>query len=183
MTIKIEASDFPKGLPWKERHEKIAEKFPSVVNLDWEQVFEDDPAILGRIINDMLRLESSQSRPGKRPALDPDVAAARFKKLFGEDYSSDLFPEALRKLKGDRSLRHVQANTNVDKMKISAFLKGEEKPTLEELVSIAKGLGKDPAYFMEYRNMYVISVLNEIMTNNPEMGITQFRKVNGYGSS
>ena len=51
----IDFSVFEGKMPWKERYQLIVSVFPSVETLDWNEVFRADPAILGRIVNDIIR--------------------------------------------------------------------------------------------------------------------------------
>lgn len=172
---------FRKGIPWKERRLVIFEHFPSVENIDWVKVFTEDPAIMGRIVNDILRLENAQSRPGKRPALEREKAEKRLRQMRGDDYTTKPFPEAFKILKGDRSLRHVARNTGIDKMVVRALLRGEREPTVDDMVAIAEGFNKHPSYFVEYRMMFVLSFLGEIMLEYPEFTAVHYEKIREGG--
>lgn len=174
----IDFSVFEGKMPWRERYQLIVSVFPSVENLDWNEVFRADPAILGRIVNDIIKQEQARpGTPGKRPALDPEVASQRIRELSGEDYSLLPFEQAFNNLKGDRSVRHVASMVGLDKSMVHKLLTGKTHPTMEQMEKIAAGFKKQPGYFHEYRVAYVLSMMFALMDDGPESAIVQYRKL------
>ncbi len=174
----IDLTVFDDKMPWKQRVEVIHRQFPSVDQLDWNSVFKTDPAILGRIVNDIIKQEQARpGTPGKRPSLDPQVASQRIQELAGEDYSLLGFHDAFNNLKGTRSIRHVADKVGLDKSLVLKLLHGKINPTMEHMETIASGFKKQPGYFHEYRVAYVLSMMFALMNDGPESAIVQYRKL------
>jgi plasmid maintenance system antidote protein VapI len=167
-------------IPWSERVKKINEKYPSTASLDWYEVFRSDPTVMGKMVSDIIKISETQSSgPGKRPALDPKFAAEKYKQLSGQDYSSLPFKETFNFMKKDYSVRHLARKTSLDKSMVQRLLKGEVDPSVEIMEKIAKGFGKKPSFFLEYRIYYVLGMLHEAMLEYPDFSIVQYNKLKG----
>lgn len=171
-------SKFAGKMPWAKRAELIREQYPSVHRLDFEKVFQQDPAAWGRVVNDILKADLAKpGRPGKRPGLDAGDARIRISQMRDDDYSILPFSQALNILKGTRSLRHMSSNTGVDKMTLHKLLKGNLEPSVEHMEKIAKGLKRHPSYFLEYRVAYITGTLANRMMEYPESSVVQYNKI------
>lgn len=175
---------FDREMPWSERHELIKRTFPSVVSLDWNKVFIQDPGMFGRIMNDILKADQAvPGRPGKRPALDMDEAKRRWREIIGDDsvdYTMLPFHRAFQNLVGDKySIRHLARKCNLDKSMIHNLLRGEKDPTPEIMEKIAVGFKISPSYFLEYRVAYVLGVMFYKLTSMPESSVVFYNKIRG----
>ena len=169
-------------MPWKQRSELIKEQFPSTVTLDWFEVFKQDGALLGRIINDILKVDLAQSqpgRPGKRPSLDPKDAADRWRQMTNDDYTMLPFDRAFTILKGDRSVRHMASKVELDRTLVWNLLKGTKRPNPEIMEKVAKAFKKHPSYFVEYRIDYLLGILFHKLQSSPESSVVFYRKLQG----
>ena len=177
---EFDATPFQGKMPWHKRAELIKEHFPKSANVDWHQVFRDDPHIMGRILGDIFKVDmAAPGRPGKRPAVDPQQAAEKYRRLSGQDYSLLPFNEALKALQGTRSVRHFARNTGLPKSTLDRRLRGEKKADLETIEKVAKNLGKHPSYFVEYRVGYVTAIISHYLEWAPEASIVQYDKIKG----
>lgn len=178
MMADYDLTVFDEKMPWAERYKEIKRVFPSVETLDWSKVFRSDPAIMGRIINDVLKIDQAQpGRPGKRPALDVDRAEEKLRRLRGEDYTILPFVEAVQAARGDKSIRSLAYYSELPKSTVHRLLEGTATPTIEQIEAISKGLRKDPSYFIEYRVAFVIAGLTEMMAQAPESTIVHYEKL------
>lgn len=167
---------------WDERVDLIRKEFPSVVNLDWERLFAADPMIMGRLVNDILKVDlADRGRPGKRPSIGQEVASDRFRQIQGEDYTSSPFPEAFRVLKESRgfSSRGLASRLEISHTAVNRLLHGTDQPTAVIMEKSAKIFKKEPAYFAEYRLLYVIGVLARKLEANPEATVGFYKKLRG----
>lgn len=165
---------------WADRAKVIKAVYPSTAELDWYEVFYQDPMILGKIINDIIKLDQSRSgKPGKRPSLDEHGAADRLRKLRDEDHTVLPFPEALKMLAADKSVRGLAAKTGLDKSYVHRLLKGDADPSLEIIEKIAKAFNKRPSYFVEYRVGYILAMLDHKLMSSPETSIVFYNKLAG----
>ena len=171
-------SVFDEKMPWQERYEIIKKTFPNVETLDWNKVFRTDPAIMGRIVNDVLKIDQAEpGRPGKRPALDVGVAEERLHQIRGEDYTILPFAEALRNARAGKSIRSLAHYSGLPKSTVHRLADGDTRPSLEQIEAIAKGVRKAPSYFLEYRIAFVLSAMVELFSQSPESTIVQYEKL------
>ena len=178
----VDISMFKKKMPWSERVELIYEIFPSTAYLDWKKVFSDDPSVMGRIVNDILKAELSPGKPGKRPSLNNKAGRDQFKKIQDEDYSELPFNEALQVLKDsyNLSIRSLATKTGLHRSHLYTLLKGKSTPNIEVLEKVASSFNKHPSYFVEYRIGYILSMLAHRMMEVPESSIVQYNKIKGH---
>lgn len=169
-----------KRAPWSERAKGIKEKYPESVSLDWYKVFSEDPAILGSIVNDIMKLDQSRSgKPGKRPSLTEASTAAKLKKIQEGDFSNYVFLQAFRELCGTRSVRAVATKTGLDKSYVHRLLNGVAKPSPGTIKIIATSFGKHPSYFLEHRINYILGILEMKMVSSPESSIIVYNRISG----
>jgi len=167
-----------KKISWEERRALIHKQFPSTTKLDWYKVFEQDPSIMGKILNDILKIDLAEpGKPGKRPALDAKAAEQKLRQYDGSDYTILSFPEAFRILSGNRSIRHIASKTGLDRNMVYRLLRGEVEPTSDTIEIVAVAFNKHPSYFLEYRMGYIFGVLFNKLESIPESTITFYRKI------
>lgn len=165
-------------VPWEERAEKIKERFPSVDQLDWEKALEQDMDLFARILRDILKMEQAvPGRPGPRPSLDVATATRRMEQLYGRDFTIRPFPEALRILAGDRSVRHLARKVKLDRNYVYRLLTGAVEPDGYAMRMCAEAFGKHPSYFLEWRILYIIQAIVRRLEWSPESTISTFRRM------
>lgn len=168
--------------PWEERAKVIRQQFPSVAELDWRKAFALDIGLFGRIIEDILKADVAADEPGKpgpRPALDYADGVSRLRQLWGLDYSTLPFPQAIKALTRHRgfSFTMLARKTAMSRSKLHRLAQGIEEPTAVELEQIAKAFGKHPSYFTEWRMAFVVAALYDQMEDVPEASIRLYRKM------
>lgn len=169
-----------KKVPWDQRIELIKKQFPSVAALDWRKVFGEDPALMGRIINDIIKVDAAQpGKPGKRPAVDPETAQQRLRQMCGEDYTALPFKDSFKALAANRSIRGIAHKTKLDRNYVHRLLNGQAIPTGDVMAQVARAFGKDPSYFAEYRVAYIFAVLFHKLEQTPEASVAFYRKMRG----
>lgn len=173
-------TEVKKRVPWIERSELIKDKFPSTARLDWYEVFRQDPAILGKIVNDIIKLDQARSgKPGKRPSLEEADAQDKLRKLQDEDYSEYEFQQAFKALVGKRSIRMLARKLDLEKSYVHRLLQGKIDPPVAVLEQIARAFNKHPSYFLEYRINYVLAMLNHQLVRAPESSIVFYNRLAG----
>lgn len=165
---------------WAERSKVIKTMYPSTAKLDWYEVFYQDPTILGKMVNDIIKLDQVRTgKPGKRPSLDEQGATERLRKLRDEDHTTRPLSEALKVLAGDRSIRSIATKIGLDKSYVHRLLKGDAEPSLEVIEKVAKAFNKHPSYFVEYRIGYIMAMLDYKLNQVPEMSVVFYNKLAG----
>lgn len=173
-------TDTKKRIPWVERSELIKKRFPSTARLDWYEVFRQDPAILGKIVNDIIKLDQARSgKPGKRPSLEENDAQDKLRKLQDEDYSDMEFVPTLKLLAGTRSIRALSRKISLEKSYVHKLLTSKIEPPVQVIEQIAEAFGKHPSFFLEYRIYYVLAMLNHKLTQSPESSIIFYNRLAG----
>jgi len=166
---------------WEAKVETIAKLYPKSVALDWSEVFGQDPAILGRVINDVIKLDQRRvGRPGKRPSLAPNLTAQKLKELQGEDHTNLPFPEALKILTMGTPIKDVLGRLHVSRSHLYNVFERKSLPSLDIIEQAAIAFGKHPSYFLEYRVAYIVGILQSKLTSVPESSIVFYRKLAGY---
>lgn len=161
----IDYSPFQGKMPWEKRQAMIEALFPSIQNLDLLQVFRQDPAVMGKIVNDIIKHDQAEpGRPGKRPSLNVKAAEDSLRRYQGEDYNILPFQEAFRKLKGTRSIRHMAHTCDLTSTMVQRLLDGRAEPSIEIMEKVAKGTKKRPSYFQEYRMAFILASLVTCLT-------------------
>lgn len=156
-------------MSWADRKKIVNEQFPDWDKLDWVDAF-SDIELFGRIIRDILKLDQSEpGRSGPRPVLDRRAAEHRLRQFQRVDYSELPFKEALAVLAGGRSVRHLEAKTGVNRNTIQRLLAGTKEPSLYLMEELARGFGKEPSYFLEYRTAFILAALESRMLASPEI--------------
>lgn len=167
-----------KKTPWDKRVKIIEKEFPGTRSLDWKRAFDSDVSLMGRIIRDILKLDSVvPGRPGPRPQLDEETAQLRWRQLIGQDYSTLPFVDAFGLLMGERSIRHVASICGLDRNLIFRLKKGEVEPGSYELEAIAKAFKRDPSYFCEYRRLVIGKSVLSKLEAHPEGSIAIYRRL------
>lgn len=177
LDIFREMNDRPKKVPWTERYEVIRQQFPSIDRLNWNEVFRQDPTIMGRILNDIIKVEVAPAgRPGKRPSLDKGEAREIYARYKGEDFAVVPFAKACTGLKRKNSIRQFARKCNMSPSHAYRLLIGHKPPTIEDMEMVAKAYGKHPSYFHEWRMAYVCKVFIDRGDAVPEAGIVLYMK-------
>jgi transcriptional regulator with XRE-family HTH domain len=167
-------------IPWGERSKLIKKHFPASAQLDWFEIFRQDPAIAGKIIGDIIKLDQERDgRPGKRPSLSEDMSKEKLRQLAGEDFSDYEFTKAFRILCGDRSVRAVANKVGLAPTRVHQLLHGEVAPTTQQMEQIAKGFKKKPSYFVEYRIAYIVATIAYKLETIPETSTILYKKLAG----
>jgi transcriptional regulator with XRE-family HTH domain len=171
-------------LPWKERAKIIKKTFPSIEQLDWNQLMSKDINIMGNILRDVWKADvADPNQVGPRTTPSAKEGLAWYKKISGQDFSLLDFCSSFRELAGDRSIRHLTTKTGLKRDYIHRILHGRVDPTMETIEKVAKSFGKDPSFFREYREMYILSTLQSQLAKYPDSSMGIYLKMRTkYGS-
>jgi hypothetical protein len=168
---------------WEHRLKVIHRVFPSVVDLDWERVFDEEPEVLGRIVQDIIRsIQATPGKSGPRPVLDPRRAQPVMDRWLGLDpterpYAVLPFAESFRLLVGERSVRHVAARLGWVRDRVWRLLNGRQEPSPADMEHIAEAFGKRPSYFVEYRIAWAVHVFMSSLEVSPEETIRVYESL------
>lgn len=148
---------------------------------DTPQGFAAMGAIIGDIFDEVKAEEEKEAgvkRMGRRPGRSASLSEV-YATVFPAPYSMDPFPEALTKLLNGRSQRAFAAKVPCNQSTMSRLLSGEWKPDIPMMESIAVAAKVSPAFFLEWRAMYVGQLITSTLMARPHLSITHLRTVNG----
>ena len=141
-------------------------------------------AAMGAIIGDMYdevkaeeEKEAGVKRMGRRPSRTASLAEV-WETVFPAPYSMDPFPETLHKLLNGRSQRAFARKIPCNQSTLSRLLSGEWSPDITMLERIADAAKVSPAYFVEYRALFVGQLITTVLIKAPNLGITHLSRVN-----
>lgn len=184
LTRFIEDNERHKGggkrrrVAWSERVQMIEEEFPSVRELDWGSALENED-LLARILKDVLKIDQidpTRTR-GARPALDVDKGMQTWNEIMGRQFCSLPFDQAFSVLTRDESIRAVAEKTHMAKSLVHRLLKGEERPSVDQMRAVAEAYGKKPSFFLEYRAEYCLAAVMSRFAEEPELVDVVFTKL------
>jgi transcriptional regulator with XRE-family HTH domain len=171
------------SVSWDERMRTIRKVFPTTANLDWVQVFDDEPEVMGRILQDVTRsMQATPGKPGPRPVLDRRRAQPVVDRWLGKDpkkrpYSVLPFPEAFKLLVADRSVRHVAVRLGWTKSRVARLLAGDQQPVAVDMEEIAAAFDKSPSYFLEYRIAWSVTAFLSSLEASPEQTVRVYEQL------
>ena len=151
--------------------------FPERSVDDWVGLFDRAPHILHSILGDIYReskaeteREEGRARIGRRPkAIDGNL-----EDLWGmitPRYSMEPFPEAVKALIGQRSLRAFAARIPTHHMTLLRLMRGTTPLDRKKLEAIAKAGRVHPAYFKEWREAFVLDAVAALLHAKPNLSI------------
>lgn len=165
-----------KRVPWDKRLEMIQEEFPSTRDTDWGAILKD-PDVFSRLLRDILKVDQLEvGRTGPRPNLDRERGMRSFHEIQG-DYSERPFVDAFRILVRSNSQRTIARKTGISKTRIVRLQQGADRPTMDDLRSIADAYKKKPAYFVEYRAEYILAAVATRLHAEHELTAALYRKL------
>ena len=131
-----------------------------------------DPVVLGRLLNQLLKVDAAEAQPTERgvvrPEPDPVEGAKRLSVLLGERYQMRPFVEAFAELTGDAGVRSIAARTGLSRSTVQRLRSGEVEPSVEHMLIIANAYQRDPVWFVEYRTATLTAAVENSLRQNPE---------------
>lgn len=157
--------------------------FPERSTDEWVGLFDRAPHILHALLGDLYRetkaqieREEGRARIGRRPkAIDGNL-----EELWGmitPRYSMEPFPEAIKDLMGTRSLRAFAARVPINHHTLTRFIRGEGKLDRYRLEAFAKAGRVHPAYFKEWREMFVLDAMAALLSAKPNLSIRVHKEI------
>lgn len=149
----------------------------------WMEFF-DSPAgehALGRILGDIYDFvkaveerEAGIHRVGRRPRRDGSLEDV-YKTVFPTPYTMDPFVTAMETLLAGRSQRAFAPKVPMSQTDLSRLLRGVMAPDITLLERIAAAAKVHPSYFVEWRAMYVSSMVERALMARPNIGVRAYR--------
>lgn len=172
----------------KANYEKSKEMYPSV-NLDedgWVKFFSTPQGFqaMGHIIGDIYKeviysksRETSKPGVGRRPALPEVPLDEVLAVVFPAQFTTDPFKDALQLLVQGRSQAVFAKKIPVTQSTVSKWLSGSLIPDMDMMTRIAQVSEISPAYFREYRALFLAELVKNTYIKKPNLSIAAFKEV------
>lgn len=151
---------------------------------EWVAFFRSPAGLdaMGKILYDIYdEVRSAEERNaglrriGRRPGRSAVSLQEVMSVVLPAEFTNDPLPVALSRLIGHRSQRQFARRIPVTQSHLSRILSGERKPNLEQLERIAMAANVQPWFFVEWRAMYVATLLGEVLAESPNLSIAALR--------
>lgn len=163
---------------WDQTLSDLYDRIPDMNKFTWEAIARNDPASIGALIGDVIKVSVSQKgRPGKRSFPSLARATTDYNRLKKQDYSEIPFTQVLQSYLKTKSIRAVASLAHVDKGVIHRLAQGKTKPTIEHIEAIAQAMDKHPSFFIEWRAAYVACVLYASLSEIHESSVVFYNKI------
>lgn len=163
----------------EKRLDLVYKEFPELQRLNWSRAFEDTD-IFARIVRDLIKVGTALPKRGHRQIPSRQAGEAEFRRLFGlneDDYAVAPFVQSIRVLSKGESIRRIAEKTGISRDAVYKLLNGQREAGMSELESIAKGYGKSPGYFWEYRVTTILAAMRDQLDRNPEASVGLYKEV------
>ncbi len=141
----------------------------------WLEKMRTDPSVFTHLLSDLVRETraekerlAGQAKIGRRPRVI-DGSLSELWDMITPRYATVPFPEALRAL-GDISPAEFAHKTTLSPDTYRKMMRGEALD-MWRIEVVARGLGVSPAYFREWRTDYVLTVVSELLDQQPNLTI------------
>lgn len=165
--------------------QNLAEAHPLAGQSDspdfWETYLAENPDVLHRLLADVYQATFGVDKPPTLDALwDLMTGAKRF--------SSEPFSTAAYELLGKRSARWLALQAGVTHPTVMRYLNGERSPvnisdipgSMARIESFAKPLKVHPAYFSEWRRLWIMQLLDAAFSQNPNLSVGVWKRFSSF---
>jgi hypothetical protein len=143
---------------------------------DWVWRMKADPSVFCGILSDIFRetraekeRRAGQARIGRRPNVI-EGSLGELWEMITPRYAVEPFPAAVRTLMGDLTVDEFCRLTTITRDRFTAMCAGEGVE-MWRLEAIARALDVSPAFFLEWRQSYVLTLVEELLVAQPGLSI------------
>lgn len=145
----------------------------------WRTYLIEHPEVLHHILADLHQVAGVDK--GRPPNLDD------LWELVAPTFSDQPFPQAFQNARGARSVRQIAGAVHLHHEQVRRYLDGrlpiikvhDSIGSMRRLELFAKALGVRPAYFMEWRRLWIMSVIDSALESRPNVSVSIYRKFSG----
>lgn len=146
----------------------------------WETYLAEHPDVLHRLLADVYQATYGSEKPPTLDDLWALMAAPRF--------TTETFGNAVVDLLGARSVRWLAGQVGIAHQQLARYLSGQRpivsihdaKGSMRRIESVAAALKVHPSYFVEWRRLWIMSLLDSAFTAQPSLSVGIFRRYSGF---
>lgn len=144
---------------------------------EWVAFFDQRPDVMHQILGDIFVItkadeakQRGEGRDGRRSkhingSLDELYA------MITPRYATEPFSTSILDLIGKMSLRQFAMKAGMDHRELSRLIRGKQDLTMYVMEKIALAGGVHAAFFMEWRNQFVLHAISSALTSRPNTSI------------
>lgn len=155
----------------------------------WADVFTQRPDVMYAMLGDLYTITKAHEQPNVRGGRRARVAGDldELWDMLTPQFSTKPFGDALREVMGNTSLRQFAAAIPMHHRSLARLMDGERqivnkhdpeasKQLLERIAKVAR---VHPAYFNEWRRLWIFSTLDDVFAAHPNTSIGLIKKYAG----
>lgn len=150
------------------------------------EFFDRRPDVMHALLGDIYivnhydeKKQRGEGRDGRR-TMPRDANLDELWEITTPRYSMQPFGLAVKELIGERSLRQFASKVPMDHRELSRMMRGQSQVTVFYMERIAVTAKVSPAFFLEYRVMFVTEIMESVFRSKPNLSIGVYRKLKGY---
>jgi hypothetical protein len=146
----------------------------------WRQFLTDRPDVMYRLLGDLH--QAAAVIKGEDPTRVPTVE--ELGKLVSAQYTNEPFGDALKCLLNGRSVRWLAQQLRLHHSQITRIIRGERDivtlrdpaGSMYQIEAIARVLRVHPSYFVEWRRLWIMALLDDAFAAQPHLSIGVWKR-------
>lgn len=154
----------------------------------WNGFFEERPGVLHQLLGDLYLITKAQRQADRRGGRRSRTTNGNLDELWGmltPRFAVAPFGQAVQELMGEMSLRQFAARIPMHHHALGRLINGDRpvvRPkdhlgSMQLLEQVAKAGGVHPAYFVEWRELFVFNALHSAFQYQPNLSITVMKQL------
>lgn len=172
-------------------------QYPEIDKLtaaDWIDFFKERPDVFTKLLGEIYIITKTQELSQKKSGRRTRYINGNLDELWGmiaPRYSTATFADSVREIMGTQSLRAFAAKIPMHHHSLARLMRGERQivnpndpiSSMHLLERIAKAGNVHPAFFAEWRTLYVTNAISSVLQDNPHMSIAIVGQLAGERAS
>ncbi len=160
--------------------ENAKEQYPSHKNgtEHWESFFDVRPDVMWSIFGDIAKVyvatDDISRRVGRRPGVH-NMSLDDLELITSPRYSMDPISVSLPELIGNRSRRSFAARVPCHHSMLQRYIEGVREPDRQALEALARAGRVGPAYFREWRWLFILEAMSSTYDKHPNLSIAAYK--------
>lgn len=169
---------------------RVAGRIPTQTDTPefWCKFFDERPGVLHQLLGDLYLITKAQRQADRRGGRRSRNTNGNLDELWGmltPRFAVAPFGEAVTELIGAVSLRQFAARIPMHHHALGRLISGERpvvrpkdpQGSMQLLESVARAGGVHPAYFAEWRELFIYNALHSALQHQPNVSITIMKQL------
>lgn len=151
----------------------------------WQEFLTERPDVMHRLLAELYHAASAVK--GRRRT-ESAASVDDLWKLVTPQFSNEPFGPALKEALGKRSVRWLAAQLKVHHYQVARLINGEREivslrdpaGSMYQIEGIARALRIHPSYFVEWRRLWILSLVDDAFTAQPNLSIGVYKRFAGH---